>query len=97
MACRIKNTGKHTLSIDLAGGATLYLKPGETSRALREELLYHNVYVSGWLKQGLAQWIDIPMSEVHAEEQGGARRPEPAAEAASPPKKRRKDGGGGKK
>ena len=95
MACRIKNIGEHTLSVDLAGGATLYLKPGETSRALREEFLYHNVYLSSWLEQGLVQWIDISMEEVLAEQESGAQPPKGAAKAPAPPKERRKDAGGG--
>ena len=95
MACRIKNTGKHTLCLNLLGGETLYLKPGETSRAFREELLYHNPYLSDWLERGVAQWINAKMAEVIADEQAPppqAAEPEKAGKAAAKPVAAKKKG-----
>lgn len=74
MACRIKNTGTHVFCLDLRGGEALYLQPGEVSRPLREELLYGNPYLAGWLRQGLAQRLDVSFREVLAWEVG--RSPE---------------------
>ena len=98
MACRIKNTGKHLLCLDLLGGEALYLKPGETSRALREELLYLNPYLPDLLKGGLAQRIEARMAEVIEAERRQGSEPEKAGEAkgklkpeaAASPKQREK-------
>jgi hypothetical protein len=70
MACRIQNTGKHSLYVDLRGGDVLYLPPGGISKALREELLYDNAYLSTWIKQGVVQQIPARMSEILANEKG---------------------------
>lgn len=54
MACRLFNLHKHPLHIDLRGGETLILAPGETSRALLEELLYDNQHLRAWEAAG---WV----------------------------------------
>jgi len=54
MACRLVNLHKHPLRVDLRGGETLVLQPGQSSPTLREELLYDNFHLTGWEKAG---WI----------------------------------------
>jgi hypothetical protein len=54
MACRLVNLHKHPLRVDLRGGETLVLQPGQTSPTLYEELLYDNFHLTGWEKAG---WI----------------------------------------
>jgi hypothetical protein len=54
MACRLVNLHKHPLRVDLRGGETLVLQPGQTSLTLYEELLYDNCHLPGWEKAG---WI----------------------------------------
>lgn len=54
MACRLVNLHKHPLRIDLRGGETLVLQPGQTSPTLREELLYDNFHLPDW---EIAGWV----------------------------------------
>ncbi len=84
MACRIQNLGKHRMALDLRGGRILYLQPNEISQPLREEWLYENVHLPGWLQRGMARRIDAKMSEVVAHEAAVAakKRPPVPAEAA---------------
>ncbi len=82
MACRLKNTGRHPLRIDLRGGAVLYLQPGDTSPPLRDEMLYGNTYVDEWLGAGLVARIAARMDDVHAAEE--SEKPPSAAPAAGP-------------
>lgn len=82
MACRIRNTGAHVLHLDLRDGETIHLAPGQTSRPLREEHLYTNPYLAGWLRQGLAQRHEAGFREVLAWEGAATtgQTPEEAAE-----------------
>lgn len=68
MACRIQNHSPHPLHLDLRGGETLSLQPGELSTPLRDELLADNPYLPGWLRRGLASRHEIPFTEVLAAE-----------------------------
>ena len=68
MACRIQNLGKHRMALDLRGGKVVYLQPNEISQPLREEWLYENVHMPGWLEQGMVRRIGAKMSEVLAYE-----------------------------
>jgi|SRR5688572_22292047 hypothetical protein len=80
MACRLKNTGKHPLRIDLRGGSVLYVQPGDTSPPLREELLYGNSYLSDWVRKGVVATLPARMEEVHAvEKEQVAKAGAPAA------------------
>jgi hypothetical protein len=72
MACRIQNLSEHRLALDLRGGDLIYLRPGETSRPLREELLYGHIHLPRWLAQGLVRQIDVKMSEVFEHERKAA-------------------------
>lgn len=83
MACRIRNTGKHLLQLDLRNGETLHLRPGETSPPLREELLYANTYLADWEARGLAARLPASMREVLAIE-GHAVETAPPAEGEPP-------------
>lgn len=73
MACRIHNLGKHRLALDLRGGQVIYIEPNQISPPLREELLYENVHLPQWLKQGLVKKIDAKMAEVVEYESGEAK------------------------
>lgn len=84
MACRIQNLSKHRLALDLRGGDVIYLKPGEMSRPLREELLYDHIHLPGWLSQGLVRKVDSKMSEVLDFEKKAAAKLRPPAAAAAP-------------
>jgi hypothetical protein len=93
MACRIQNLGKHRLALDLRGGSVIYLKPGEVSRPIREELLYGHIHLPQLLAQGLVRRIDAKMSEVLEHEQRAAAPPAsaPPAKKALPEKPADKD------
>jgi hypothetical protein len=83
MACRIQNLGKHRMALDLRGGRIVYLQPNEISQPLREEWLYQNVHIPGWLEQGLVRRIDAKMSDVLAYEAAvAAKRARPASAKA---------------
>jgi hypothetical protein len=92
MACRLKNTGKHPLRIDLRGGSVLYVQPGDTSSPLREELLYGNSYLADWVRRGVVATLPARMEDVHAAEQSAAAKPvakvtadaQPESPAAAP-------------
>jgi hypothetical protein len=83
MACRLINLHTQPLRVDLRGGGGLLLAPGEISAALREELLYDNLFVAQWERMGWLQRQPARMSEVQA--QPPAARPAPAALAGPPP------------
>jgi hypothetical protein len=88
MACRLKNTGKHPLRIDLRGGSVLYVQPGDTSPPLREELLYGNSYLTDWVRRGVVATLPARMEEVDAVEKGQvAKAGAPAAGAKPAPPK----------
>lgn len=84
MACRIQNLGKHRLALDLRGGGVIYLKPGEVSRPIREELLYDHIHLPQWLSQGLVRRIDAKMAEVleHEKRLAALSSASPSKEAA---------------
>jgi hypothetical protein len=63
MACRLVNLHKQPLRIDLRGGETLVLPAGQTSRVLREELLYDNFHVRDWEKAGLLARVPARLTE----------------------------------
>jgi hypothetical protein len=78
MACRLVNLHTYPLRIDLRGGETLVLPPGQMSRVLREELLYDNCHLAGWEDSG---WIGrVPARLAEAEGEGAAPKPKPAPE-----------------
>jgi hypothetical protein len=81
MACRIQNLGKHRMALDLRGGRIVYLQPNEISQPLREEWLYGNVHIPGWLAQGLVRRMDAKMSDVIAFEAVAVEEQNPAAPA----------------
>ncbi len=81
MACRIQNLGKHRMALDLRGGRIVYLQPNEISQPLREEWLYGNVHIPGWLAQGLVRRMDAKMSDVLAFESVAVEEENPAAPA----------------
>ena len=79
MACRLVNLHKYPLTIDLRGGDTLVLGPGQTSRALLEELLYDNHHLPGWEAAG---WVArLPAKFADAQPQPGVQVKEPEAKA----------------
>jgi len=79
MACRIQNLTKHRLALDLRGGDVIYLRPGELSQPLREELLYGNIHLPRWLSEGVVRKVDAKMSEVLDHEKKTAAKPAPPA------------------
>ena len=83
MACRIRNTGKHLLQLDLRNGETLHLRPGETSPPLREELLYANTYLADWEARGLAARLPASMREVLVTEGHAVETATPEGEPAA--------------
>lgn len=83
MACRLHNRSQHPLRVDLRGGKTLQLAPGETSAPLREELLYDNMFLPQWEREGLVMRLPARFAEV-LEREAGAK---PAAAAAPTAKK----------
>ena len=72
MAFRIRNTGRHLLRLDLRNGESVSLRPGESSRPLREELLYANPYLVDWEARGLVTREAVSMTEVREHERSGA-------------------------
>lgn len=76
MACRLVNCSAQALRIDLRGGTTLQLPPGATSPALPEELLYDNMFLSQWERDGLIARVPAKFAEV------GAAKAAPPARAA---------------
>ena len=95
MACRLVNLHNYPLSIDLRGGETIVLPPGQTSRALLEELLYDNPFLreweaAGWLARLPAKFADTqpqaadePAPQLEATDEEAEAKPaeEPADEA----------------
>jgi hypothetical protein len=105
MACRLLNRHKHPLHIDLRGGETLTLKPGETSGALLEELLYDNQHLpqweaSGWVVRLPARFAETqpqaapaePPEEEEQDEEPEAQEEEPeeGSDTESPKRRRRR-------
>lgn len=94
MACRLVNLHNHPLSIDLRGGETIVLPPGQTSRALLEELLYDNPFLreweaAGWLARLPAKFADTQAAgetppEAEVEAKPAAEPPETEAETEEP-------------
>lgn len=85
MACRLVNLHNYPLSIDLRGGETLVLPPGQTSRALLEELLYDNPFLreweaAGWLARLPAKFADT-QPQTAAEDAEAKPAEEPADDA----------------
>jgi hypothetical protein len=79
MACRLVNLHKYSLNIDLRGGETLVLLPGETSPALLEELLYDNQHLRGWEAAG---WVArLPAKFADTQPEPGVEKKEPEAKA----------------
>lgn len=81
MACRLLNLHKYPMYIDLRGGETLVLSPGETSRALLEELLYDNHHLPEWEAAGWVARLPARFAETQPQAQAGA----PAEEAEAKP------------
>lgn len=79
MACRIQNLTKHRLALDLRGGDVIYLRPGELSHPLREELLYGNIHLPRWLSQGVVRKVDAKMADVLDHEKKAAAKVTPPA------------------
>ena len=89
MACRLVNLHNHPLSIDLRGGETIVLPPGQTSRALLEELLYDNPFLrewegAGWLARLPAKFADT-QPQTAAENAAAKPAEEPADEVQEEP------------
>jgi|KBSSwiStaDraftv2_1062776.scaffolds.fasta_scaffold3699011_1 hypothetical protein len=81
MACRLVNLHKFPLSIDLRGGETLVLAPGQTSRALLEESLYHNQHLPGWEAAG---WVArLPAKFADTQPPPGVEKELPEAKASA--------------
>ena len=59
MPCRIQNTGRHHLRLDLRGGKTLDLEPLAISPRLADELLAGSRDLPRLERQGLAKRIDM--------------------------------------
>ena len=79
MACRLVNLHKYPLTIDLRGGDTLVLGPGQTSPALLEELLYDNHHLPGWEAAG---WVArLPAKFADAQPEPGMEKKESEAKA----------------
>jgi len=72
MACRLVNLHKYPLSIDLRGGDTLVLAPGQTSHALLEELLYDNHRRPGWEAAGWVARLPAKFAETQPQAAGAA-------------------------
>jgi hypothetical protein len=86
MACRLFNRSAHVLSVDLRGGAVLQLAPGATSEAMREELLYDNLFLPQWEREGLIARLPARFEEVLVREGGVAKeqaKPSPQPQAQS--------------
>jgi hypothetical protein len=64
MICRIQNLSRHRLTLDLRGGAVLYVEPNQISPPLREELLYDNVHLRQWIAEGVARRIESHPGEL---------------------------------
>ncbi|HEX7048844.1 MAG TPA: DUF4332 domain-containing protein [Longimicrobiales bacterium] len=75
MACRLRNASGHEVRVDLRNGDVLRLRPGEVSRAIREELLYGNPYLEEWQARGQVVRLHARLDDVLAEEARAARRP----------------------
>jgi hypothetical protein len=88
MACRLLNRSKHVLRIDMRGGATLQLAPGATSDPLREELLYENLFLAQWERDGVVARLPARFDEVLAREASAAGLPLPDAGARKKPAKK---------
>jgi hypothetical protein len=81
MICRIQNLSRHRLTLDLRGGAVLYVEPNQISPPLREELLYDNVHLRQWIAEGVARRIESHPGELQ-EHQAAVERQAQAEEAA---------------
>jgi hypothetical protein len=94
MACRLHNRSKHVLRIDMRGGTALQLAPGATSDPLREELLYENMFLPQWEREGMVVRLSARFDEVLAREAtaAGVAAPDPSA-----PRKQAKKAGKGAK
>ena len=70
MACRLVNTSGQLIRVDLRDGASLTLAPGQLSEALREELLYENIHVGTWEREGKLRRVPVRFAEIVAQETG---------------------------
>jgi len=87
MACRLVNCSKQSLRIDLRGGATLQLAPGTTSPALPEELLYDNMFLPKWERDGLIVRVPAKFAEVGAAKAAATPAAAGKGKAAGTPEK----------
>jgi len=83
MAVRLFNRHTHPLHVDLRGGETLPLAPGETSRALLEELLYDNQHLPQWEAAGWIVRLPARFAEAQPPPQPEAKPPEEPEDEAS--------------
>jgi hypothetical protein len=82
MACRLINLHKYPLSIDLRGGDTLVLAPGQTSHALLEELLYDNHHLPGWEAAGWVARLPAKFADTQPQTAAEDAEAKPAEEPA---------------
>jgi hypothetical protein len=82
MICRIQNLSRHRLTLDLRGGAVLYVEPNQISPPLREELLYDNVHLRQWIAEGVARRIESHPGELQEHQAAVERQAEAEVQAA---------------